>query len=144
MKVKFILLFLLIIYSSKSNYAQDVESSPFSNTKEITTAHLKNTIIIIDNQSFDYRVLKHYSEQELNSISSIKRKQIHFIYTNSYSIKNLDNCTTLKLSDIDVSKIETLRLEDTTNIVLYGTDCKVYVELISRKTLNQKLEELNK
>ncbi|MBL0342997.1 MAG: hypothetical protein IPP71_20275 [Bacteroidetes bacterium] len=50
----------------------------------------------------------------------------------------------MKITDIDISKLEIFRKEDTSNIIEVGADCKVHVELISKTLLKQKIEELNK
>jgi hypothetical protein len=111
--------------------------------RKLQTAHLKNTVITIDNKNFDYRVLKHYSEQELRNMSSVKRNQVHFIYTQSYHVIDLANCPNLKESDIDVSSLEVLRKENTSTTVLYGKDCKVSVKLISRNEMQELMNVLN-
>lgn len=110
--------------------------------QEEKTAYLKNTIVTIDNKNFDYRILKHYSEQELKNMSAVKRNQVYFIYTQSYHVIDIANCPTLKDSDIDVAKLEVLRKENTSTTVLYGNDCKVSVQLISRNEMQQLLDVL--
>jgi hypothetical protein len=104
-----------VLFLANNMFGQDVVSK--SALKEAETAHLKNTVITIDNKNFDYRVLKHYSEDELRTMSSIKRNQVHFIYTQSYIVLDLANCPNLKETDIDVAKIEVLRKENTSTTV---------------------------
>jgi hypothetical protein len=143
MKTKLFTLFTVLMLFQISNkmFGQDFISKKAE--KEAQTAHLKNSVITIDNKSFDYRVLKHYSEQELRNMSSVKRNQVHFIYTQSYHVIDLANCPNLKESDIDVSSLEVLRKENTSTTVLYGKDCKVSVKLISRNEMQELMNVLN-
>ena len=130
-----------VLFLANNMFGQDVVSK--SALKEAETAHLKNTVITIDNKNFDYRVLKHYSEDELRTMSSIKRNQVHFIYTQSYTVLDLANCPNLKETDIDVAKIEVFRKENTSSTVFYGKDCKVSVKLISRNEMQELMNVLN-
>jgi hypothetical protein len=130
-----------VLFLANNMFGQDVVSK--SALKEAETAHLKNTVITIDNKNFDYRVLKHYSEDELRTMSSIKRNQVHFIYTQSYIVLDLANCPNLKETDIDVAKIEVFRKENTSSTVFYGKDCKVSVKLISRNEMQELMNVLN-
>ena len=136
-----LLTLFIVLFLANNMFGQDVVSK--SALKEAETAHLKNTVITIDNKNFDYRVLKHYSEQELRNMSSVKRNQVHFIYTQSYHVIDLANCPNLKESDIDVSSLEVLRKENTSTTVLYGKDCKVSVKLISRNEMQELMNVLN-
>jgi hypothetical protein len=130
-----------VLFLANNMFGQDVVSK--SALKEAETAHLKNTVITIDNKNFDYRVLKHYSEDELRTMSSIKRNQVHFIYTQSYTVLDLANCPNLKETDIDVAKIEVFRKENTSSTVFYGKDCKVSVKLISRNEMQELMNVIN-
>ena len=130
-----------VLFLANNMFGQDVVSK--SALKEAETAHLKNTVITIDNKNFDYRVLKHYSEDELRTMSSIKLNQVHFIYTQSYTVLDLANCPNLKETDIDVAKIEVFRKENTSSTVFYGKDCKVSVKLISRNEMQELMNVLN-
>ena len=143
MKTKLFTLFTVLVLFQISNkmFGQDFISKKAE--KEAQTAHLKNTVITIDNKNFDYRVLKHYSEDELRTMSSIKRNQVHFIYTQSYTVLDLANCPNLKETDIDVAKIEVFRKENTSSTVFYGKDCKVSVKLISRNEMQELMNVLN-
>ena len=143
MRTKLIPLLTLftVLFLANNMFGQDVVSK--SALKEAETAHLKNTVITIDNKNFDYRILKHYSEDELRTMSSIKRNQVHFIYTQSYTVLDLANCPNLKETDIDVAKIEVFRKENTSSTVFYGKDCKVSVKLISRNEMQELMNVLN-
>lgn len=145
MKKKLITLFIIAQVFCLQNkiFAQSESASSPMEQIEASTANLKNTIINIDNKDFDYRILKYYTEQELKSMSRVKRNQVYFIYTQSYHVIDLVNCPNLKETDIDVSKLEVLRKEDTNTTVFYGKDCKVSVVLISRKEMKELLDVLN-
>ena len=136
MRTKLIPLLTLftVLFLANNMFGQDVVSK--SALKEAETAHLKNTVITIDNKNFDYRV-------ELRTMSSIKRNQVHFIYTQSYTVLDLANCPNLKETDIDVAKIEVFRKENTSSTVFYGKDCKVSVKLISRNEMQELMNVLN-
>ena len=79
-------LFLLLFSSSFIIMNAQDEKSP-AQLKEDAAAIYKNTEITIDEQVFDYRILKHYTEAELRSLPVVKRKQIHFIYTESFNVE---------------------------------------------------------
>jgi hypothetical protein len=102
MKTKLFTLFTVLMLFQISNkmFGQDFISKKAE--KEAQTAHLKNSVITIDNKSFDYRVLKHYSEQELRNMSSVKRNQVHFIYTQSYHVIDL---VSTPFSELDINWI---------------------------------------
>ncbi len=137
------LIIVFFILSANSWILTHAQESPtFIEKKEQSTAYLKNTVITIGNQIFDYRILKHYSEEDLRSLSSIKRKQVHFIYTESYVISNIGTCSNLTETDIDVSKIERFRKQSESAVVEYGSDCKVKVTLLSKDQLSQKLNQI--
>jgi hypothetical protein len=131
----------MLFQITNKSFGQDFVSKTAE--KEAQTAHLRNTVISIDNKNFDYRILKHYTELELRNMPSVKLNQIHFIYTQSYHVLDLANCPNLRESDIDVAKIEVFRKENSSTTVLYGTDCKVSVQLISRNEMQQLLDVLN-
>ncbi len=143
MKKRLFTLFIILSSFCFANkiFAQDAITRTASN--DAATAYLRNTVITIGNKNFDYRILKHYSEQELNNMSELKRNQVYFINTQSYHVLDLANCPTLKESDIDVSKLEVFRKENTKTTVLYGNDCKVSVELISQSEMQELMEVLN-
>lgn len=142
MKKKFFTLCFALLFWGTIDKVTAQETNVNINAIETSTAHLKNHTVTIEGLKFDYRILKHYSESELRSLSEIKRKQVHTIYTESYTVLNLSDCSSLKESDIDVSKIETLRKDNEDNIVPYGTDCKVNIKLISKNALDLKLQEI--
>lgn len=146
MKKKFFTLLFIFVTSGITSklLAQDSGERSYIAEKEAVTAHLKNSVITIDNQSFDYRILKHYTEADLRSLPSAKLKQIHFLYTESFTVKNMDACPSVKITDIDVAKLERFRKENEPAIVEVGTTCKVQVELISTAMLKQKMEEFKK
>lgn len=138
---KLLLLLVISIFVTFENYAQDAVTPAAS--KEISTASLRNAEITIDNQVFDYRILKHYSESELRNMPSVKRKKLHFLYTSSYIITNQNSCNNVSMKDIDVSKIEVLRKDNLPNTVIYLVgECKVSVQLISLNELNQQLNNI--
>jgi hypothetical protein len=140
MRILFTIICLLSIYS-KTNAQEEAKS--FVNRKDIEAEIYKNTEITIDEQVFDYRVLRHYSEPELRSLTNRKRKQVHFIYTQSFTVLNIENCPSLTIKDIDISKLEIHRKENESITINYGNECIISVTLISRKELTQKLEEFN-
>ena len=141
----FTLLFILFISAfSMQMVAQDAGGESYITRKDAETAYLKNTTITIDDKVFDYRILKHYTETELRSLPLVKRNQVHFIYTESFTVSDLSNCASIKITDIDVAKLERFRKENESAIVEYGDACKIHVELISSALLKQKMEELNK
>jgi hypothetical protein len=154
---KFYLLLLFSIVFFNDNYSQE-NSTKNSNTRpqgnitsrevskmqdrNLATAYLKDTIIVINGLSFDYRVLKYYDENALKRLSPVKLKQIYFLYTESYTIPDLGQCPALKLKDIDIVSIEIERKEETETTVEYGKDCKVHITLIPRKLVTQTFEDL--
>lgn len=143
MKKKLITLLIVFfaLQAANKTIAQDIVTRVAA--QDAQTASLKNTVITIDNKNFDYRILKHYTEQQLREMSAVKRNQVYFIYTQSYHVIDMANCPTLRDTDIDVAKLEVFRKENTSNTVLYGNDCKVSVQLISRNEMQQLMEVLN-
>lgn len=138
MNKNLILLFVLVILSFKL-HAQDEgghENGSRTQAKDSITAYLRGTTVTIDNQIFDYRVLKYYPENILRGLDPIKRKQIFIIYNQSYSVTDLSSCADLKEYDIDIARLESNRLEDSRITVEYGKNCNVHVQLLSRKELN--------
>ncbi|HRH58133.1 MAG TPA: hypothetical protein PLS10_10785 [Chitinophagales bacterium] len=141
----FTLLFIFVTLATTSKIlAQDTGERSYIAEKDAATAYLKNSVITIDNQTFDYRILKHYTEADLRSLPASKLKQIHFLYTESFSVKNMDACPSVKITDIDIAKLERFRKENEPAIVEVGTTCKVQVELMSAAMLKQKMEEFKK
>lgn len=140
MKKSLSILLLMVVAAMFTNklHAQDIITP--SAAKEAAAASLKNTVITIDGKQFDYRILKHYTQQQLTDMPAAKRNQVHFIYTQSYHVIDMANCPTMKDTDIDVAKLEIFRKEDATTTVLYGNDCKVSVQLISRKEMQQLMD----
>ena len=108
------------------------------------SAYEKNQIITVGDQTFDVRVLRHYSPDELKSIPSTKLTQLNFLYTHSYKVLNPQSCPSIRAVDVDVAILEVYRKENTSTIVQYGKDCKVAVELISRAELKEKMDALAK
>lgn len=142
MKKNFLTFFFLLFVAGCFNnaIAQDIPSKVAA--KEAATAHLKNAVLKIDNVDYDYRILKHYTQEQLLNMSDAKRNQVHFIYTESYKVLDMDNCPSMKVTDIDVAKMESLRKEDVSMIIKYGNECQVSIELISRNELNGKLNTI--
>ncbi|MFN8284576.1 MAG: hypothetical protein U0U67_15245 [Chitinophagales bacterium] len=139
--MKYLFYFLFFTGSILKMNAQD-ESKTFIQKKDEETAYLRSTEIIINSQTFDYRILKHYTETQLRSLPSAKLKQVHFIYTQSYSVQDLQSCPDMSYKDIDVAKLERFRLDDATITVEYGTDCKVKVTLMSKSQLQLFLNQI--
>ncbi len=77
-------------------------------------------------------------------LAPVKRKQIYFIYNQSYTVLDMNICKNMLPIDIDVARLEIFRKENQRVIVEYGNDCKVHVELLSRSELNAKMEEITK
>lgn len=134
------LTFIFVLGFKATLSAQDIPSKVAA--KEAATAYLKNAVLKIDNISYDYRILKHYTQEELLNMSDAKRNQVHFIYTESYRVLDMGRCPSMNITDIDIAKIETLRKENTSTIVKYGNDCQVTIELLSRNELNIKLNAI--
>ncbi len=140
--MKYFLSLLFLTGIIHASMAQDGVSS--SQLRDVQTLPLRGQQLTIDNQTFDYRVLKYYSESQLREMSTEKRAQLNYIYTESYKVLDIDKCSNLSIADIDVAKLEIDRDINTTKVVEYGTDCKVKVELVSRKVLEQKMAQLSK
>jgi len=134
-------LFLLLFSSSFIIMnAQDVKSP--AQIKEDAAAIYKNTEITIDEQVFDYRILKHYSEAELRSLPVVKRKQIHFIYTESFTVLDIANCPSLTIKDVDAAKLESFRMQDVSYLIEYGENCKLHINLMSKNKMQQRLNAI--
>ena len=119
-------LFLLLFSSSFIIMNAQDEKSP-AQLKEDAAAIYKNTEITIDEQVFDYRILKHYTEAELRSLPVVKRKQIHFIYTESFTVLDIANCPSLTIKDVDAAKLESFRMQDVSYLIEYGENCKLHI-----------------
>lgn len=135
-------LFYILIFTGsilKMN-AQD-EKSP-AQLKEDAAAIYKNTSITIDEQVFDYRILKHYTEAELRSMPVVKRKQIHFIYTESFTVLDIANCPSLTIKDLDAAKLESYRMQDVSYLIEYGDKCKLHINLMSKNEMQQRLNAI--
>lgn len=134
-------LFILILFIAGSKcFGQETK---YGTLKKIgDKEYLRNTKVTIGNIVFDYRVLKYYSEDDLKGLTEIKRKQINLIYTQSYSIMDIDKCKSFRETDVDIGYLEIYRKEDKENIVAYGKDCQMNVKLISRNSLQKKMKEL--
>lgn len=139
--MKLLISTFLFLFSILS-YAQEHVQNPVQ--KELATQHLKNTVLSIDNQNYDYRILKHYSEQDLREMNPIKRNQIQYIYTQSYRVVNPEACTDFSITNIDIAKLEVFRKKNTSTEVEIGSDCKVKVELYSRDSVDEALTQLSK
>lgn len=139
--MKYFFYILIFTGSILKMHAQE-ESKTAVQLKEEAAAIYKNTVITINGLAFDYRVLKHYSEADLRSLPLPKLKQIHFIFTESYIVTNLDACANMSAKDIDVSKVEQFRNQNQTQMVEYGTPCKVLISLISKDELSLRLKQL--
>lgn len=110
--------------------------------KEDAAAIYKNTEITIDEQVFDYRILKHYTEAELRSLPVVKRKQIHFIYTESFTVLDIANCPSLTIKDVDAAKLESFRMQDVSYLIEYGENCKLHINLMSKNEMQQRLNAI--
>lgn len=120
--------------------AQDVKLP--AQLKEEAAAIYKNVSITIDEQVFDYRILKHYTEAELREMTAVKRKQIHFIYTESFTILDIANCPSLTIKDIDAAKLEDFRMQNTSYLIEYGGNCKLHINLMSKIELQEQLKAI--
>lgn len=134
--------FLFLLFSSSFLIinAQDAKSP--AQVKEDAAAIYKNIEITIDEQVFDYRILKHYTEAELNSMPAIKRKQIHFIYTESFTVLDIANCASLTIKDVDAAKLESFRMQDVSYLIEYGENCKLHINLMSKNEMQQRLNAI--
>jgi hypothetical protein len=103
--------------------------------------HLKYVSFQMNDLTFDYRVLKHYTPEELHALDEKKLSGIHFIYTRSYRIINDTDCPDFKETDIDIAELEVYRSDSHTTIVNIGNKCKVGIELISRTELQQYIHK---
>ncbi len=138
--MKYFFYFLIFTGSILSMNAQDVKSP--AELKEDAAAIYKNTQVTIDEQVFDYRILKHYTEAELNSMPAVKRKQIHFIYTESFTVLDIANCPSLTIKDIDAAKLEAYRMQDVSYLIEYGEKCKLHINLMSKNEMQQRLNTI--
>ena len=134
-------LFLLLFSSSFIIMNAQDEKSP-AQLKEDAAAIYKNTEITIDEQVFDYRILKHYTEAELRSLPVVKRKQIHFIYTESFTVLDIANCASLTIKDVDAAKLESFRMQDVSYLIEYGENCKLHINLMSKNEMQQRLNAI--
>ena len=128
----FAFLLSITIYSN----AQDIKRTIIRGSSQ-TDLQLKDKQLIINNQTFDFRVLRYYNETDLNTMDATKRSQILYLYTQSYNIIEKDACASL--TDIDYNKIEHLRDNNISKIINYGNDCKIKIELLSKNTVQQQL-----
>lgn len=118
--------------------AQDLN---FKNRPTISD-EVKNKSIIINDMIFDYRILKHYNKESLQQMSLVKLKQIHFLYTESYTVIDSEDCKDFKNVDIDIAKIEIYRQENESTIIDFGENCKLHIKLISKTALKEKFNSL--
>jgi hypothetical protein len=139
--MKMLSVLLMAVFACLNGYAQENKPS-IAERKEQQTASLKNKQLVIDNETFDYRIFRHYTEQQLQQMPAAKRHQVYYLYTGSYKVLNAGNCSTFKITDIDVAALSTLRKENESVVVQVGKDCKVSVELLPNKIVREKLEEL--
>jgi len=102
----------------------------------------KDETLKIDNITFDVRVLRHYSSEALRNMPAKKRKELNYLYTDSYKIVNPENCPEITSLDIDIAKLEIFRKEDEDVIANFGNKCIVQVKLISKKELRKLFDSL--
>lgn len=102
--------------------------------------HLKEVTLMINDLTFDYRVLKHYSQEELASLDEKKLKGIHFIYTSSYKILDKSTCPEFSETDIDIAAMEIFRKDAETVVTSAGDDCKILIELMPRRDLLKHIQ----
>ena len=134
---KFYLLFLFIAFSTFI-FSQEVRDK--NKSRDQITSYLKDSVVTIDGINFDYRVLRYYDRSKLTAMSAVKRKQVNYIYTGSYSIVDTKVCPTLNILEIDAAKLDSFRKEDESVIIEIGETCKVQVKLVSRKELSGMLK----
>lgn len=140
--MKCFILNVFFICAVHAAFSQDGVNAP--NQRESIKASLKGKQVSIENRSFDFRVLKYYTEAELREMTASKRAQIQYLYTESFRVLNPSSCSSLSEIDIDISKLEVYRDISTSKVVEFGTDCKVKIELVSRTALEQKMTQLSK
>lgn len=126
---------ILLMAGISALYAED---SPFSSRKN---EQYRGTTVDERGIVFDYRVLKHYTPEELASVDDKKLKGIHYIYTASYRILNRSACPDFDELDVDIASLEVFRGETDRMVVAVGANCSVNIELVSRKEL---LEHIHK
>jgi len=102
----------------------------------------KDETLKIDNITFDVRVLRHYNSEALRNMPAKKRKELNYLYTDSYKIVNPENCPETTSLDIDIAKLEIFRKEDEDVIANFGNKCIVQVKLISKKELRKLFDSL--
>lgn len=136
---KIIYLLLLMLFISKISIAQDLESP--TKAKQTATSYLRNKTVDIEGLTFDYRQLRHYGEDALRTMDPLKRRQIHYLYTESYKIVASNSCNDFILTDFDVAQYEIYRKETSNAIIEYTTTsgCKISIELIARNTLSENI-----
>jgi hypothetical protein len=130
---------LLLILFSKFSIGQDLGSP--TKARQLATAYLRNKTVDIEGLTFDYRQLRHYGEDALRTMDPLKRRQIHYLYTESYRIVASNSCNDFILTDFDVAQYEIYRKETSNAIIEYTTTsgCKISIELIARNTLSENI-----
>ena len=141
--MKYTITTLVILLFSLTALAQEGKTSHAQRIAR-ESAYEKNQIITVGDQTFDVRVLRHYSPTELNALPATKLAQLNFLYKDSYKVLNPQSCPAVRAVDVDVAILEVYRKEDKSTVVQYGKDCKLAVELISRAALKEKMDALAK
>jgi len=134
--MKRIILLAILINIAIINNAQDIKRNVVRGSSALDMQQ-HNTQVIIDNKTFDFRILRYYNESDLREMSNTKRSQILYTYTESYKIINVDKCASIV--DIDLNKLESQREQNVSKIIEYGNDCKIKIELLSKNEMQQQL-----
>jgi len=134
--MKKIILLAIFINIAIINNAQDIKRNVVRGSSNLDMQQ-RNTQVIIDNKTFDFRILRYYNESDLREMSNTKRSQILYTYTESYKIINVDKCASIV--DIDLNKLESQREQNISKIIDYGNDCKIKIELLSKNEMQQQL-----
>ena len=134
--MKRIILLAILINIAIINNAQDIKRNVVRGSSALDMQQ-HNTQVIIDNKTFDFRILRYYNESDLREMSNTKRSQILYTYTESYKIINVEKCASIV--DIDLNKLESQREQNVSKIIEYGNDCKIKIELLSKNEMQQQL-----
>lgn len=94
----------------------------------------------------DERARKHYTEEQIQSLSPEKIRQINFYYSKSFIVLKKDkpcaSCPPIDESTIDITQFENSRAEDR-RVVVYLTKPGYPIELLSWNELKAEYEKMS-
>ncbi len=139
----FILLaILLCLFCSELQAQTEERKKP---VRAVTTTDMPT---VSDNIELDLRARKHYTTEDIRVMPTLKKKQVNFMYTQSYlpDPKNSYNtdCSKIPVDEFDVYDYNKQRKEkERVTIVVADKTCKFLVVLLSWdevKQQNKKIE----